>query len=203
MWGRGRRCRWGWRGCSCSLHVLGVGRCWFCSGSASVSLAKIIFDKHFKIMDALAAAMRLEQTPEALRNPMNIRYCALSLVGEPMIYTEINRNCELLHRSRIAPFMSRLRGWGERGDCRPTAIRGRAAALQCSAALRTDVLPPHTAAHNAHHHPQNVILCSFPFTPLSPRRPPIGPYDSNALLILLRIAGPSLCRSTNNNSTFP
>ena len=124
MWGRGRRCRWGWRGCSCSLHVLGVGRCWFCSGSASVSLAKIIFDKHFKIMDALAAAMRLEQTPEALRNPMNIRYCALSLVGEPMIYTEINRYCELLHQNRISTFMCRLRAWGERGDCRPAGHSG-------------------------------------------------------------------------------
>ena len=30
---------------------------------------------------------------------------------------------------------------------------GGAAALQCSAALRTDVLPPHTAAHNAQHPP--------------------------------------------------
>ena len=31
VWGRGRRCRWGWRGCSCSLDVLGVPRCRGCT----------------------------------------------------------------------------------------------------------------------------------------------------------------------------
>jgi tRNA wybutosine-synthesizing protein 1 len=78
-------------------------------------------------------------TPKALRNPMNIRHCALSLVGELMIYAEINRYCELLHRSRIAPFMRRLRGWpyGHSGEGSRTTVLSR---------ITNRRRPPHTAA---------------------------------------------------------
>ncbi|KAG5487082.1 hypothetical protein LSCM1_07752 [Leishmania martiniquensis] len=44
-------------------------------------------------------------TPERLAAAMHIRHCALSLVGEPIMYPQINRFCALLHQHRISTFM--------------------------------------------------------------------------------------------------
>ncbi|CAG9568255.1 conserved hypothetical protein [Leishmania major strain Friedlin] len=44
-------------------------------------------------------------TPERLATAMQIRHCALSLVGEPIMYPQINGFCELLHQHRISSFM--------------------------------------------------------------------------------------------------
>lgn len=44
-------------------------------------------------------------TPERLEDAMHIRHCALSLVGEPIMYPQINRFCELLHERHISSFM--------------------------------------------------------------------------------------------------
>ncbi|CCW61322.1 unnamed protein product [Phytomonas sp. EM1] len=44
-------------------------------------------------------------TPERLAAAMEIRHCALSLVGEPIMYPQINAFCGLLHARRISSFM--------------------------------------------------------------------------------------------------
>ncbi|GET85806.1 hypothetical protein, conserved [Leishmania tarentolae] len=44
-------------------------------------------------------------TPERLATAMQIRHCALSLVGEPIMYPQINGFCDLLHKHHISSFM--------------------------------------------------------------------------------------------------
>jgi tRNA wybutosine-synthesizing protein 1 len=43
--------------------------------------------------------------PERLVEAMTVRHCALSLVGEPIIYPQINRFVDLLHERKISSFM--------------------------------------------------------------------------------------------------
>ncbi|KAG8346959.1 putative Flavodoxin Radical SAM superfamily Wyosine base formation [Trypanosoma vivax] len=44
-------------------------------------------------------------TPERLEEAMQVRHCALSLVGEPIMYPEINAFVDLLHERNISSFM--------------------------------------------------------------------------------------------------
>ena len=44
-------------------------------------------------------------TEERLKQAMQVRHCALSLVGEPIIYPEINKLCSLMHQNEISTFM--------------------------------------------------------------------------------------------------
>ena len=44
-------------------------------------------------------------TQERLTEGLNPRHCALSLVGEPIMYPEINTLVEELHRRRISTFL--------------------------------------------------------------------------------------------------
>lgn len=43
--------------------------------------------------------------PERLAEAFTIKHCALSLVGEPIIYPEINKYLDLLHTKGISSFM--------------------------------------------------------------------------------------------------
>jgi tRNA wybutosine-synthesizing protein 1 len=43
--------------------------------------------------------------PEKFKEAQNIRHCALSLVGEPILYPHINRFVDLLHERHISTFM--------------------------------------------------------------------------------------------------
>lgn len=43
--------------------------------------------------------------PEKIREGMEVRHCALSLVGEPIMYPEINKFVELLHSQKISSFL--------------------------------------------------------------------------------------------------
>ncbi|KNH09682.1 hypothetical protein XU18_0367 [Perkinsela sp. CCAP 1560/4] len=44
-------------------------------------------------------------TEERLREAMQVRHCALSLVGEPIIYPEINKLIQLMHQNEISTFL--------------------------------------------------------------------------------------------------
>ncbi|CBH12986.1 hypothetical protein, conserved [Trypanosoma brucei gambiense DAL972] len=44
-------------------------------------------------------------TPQRLEEALNVRHCALSLVGEPIMYPEINTFVDLLHEQNISSFM--------------------------------------------------------------------------------------------------
>ena len=43
--------------------------------------------------------------PERFAEGLQAQHCALSLVGEPIMYPEINRFIELLHREKISSFL--------------------------------------------------------------------------------------------------
>lgn len=43
--------------------------------------------------------------PERYEEAFNVQHCALSLVGEPIIYPQINRFLDLLHEQKISSFM--------------------------------------------------------------------------------------------------
>ena len=43
--------------------------------------------------------------PERFEEAQNVRHCALSLVGEPIIYPEINRFLDLLHDEGVSSFL--------------------------------------------------------------------------------------------------
>ena len=47
--------------------------------------------------------------PERLREANEIRHCALSLVGEPIMYPEINAFLDYLHQRNISSFLVRER----------------------------------------------------------------------------------------------
>jgi tRNA wybutosine-synthesizing protein 1 len=42
---------------------------------------------------------------ERLEEGMEVKHCALSLVGEPIMYPEINRFLKLLHQCKISSFL--------------------------------------------------------------------------------------------------
>ena len=43
--------------------------------------------------------------PEKIAEGMAVRHCALSLVGEPIMYPEINKFVDLLHAQQISSFL--------------------------------------------------------------------------------------------------
>ena len=43
--------------------------------------------------------------PERMTEGMHAQHCALSLVGEPIMYPEINRLVKLLHQKKISTFL--------------------------------------------------------------------------------------------------
>ncbi len=43
--------------------------------------------------------------PERMAEAMDVKHCALSLVGEPIMYPEINRFIDLLHSRGISSFL--------------------------------------------------------------------------------------------------
>ena len=43
--------------------------------------------------------------PERMSEAMTVQHCALSLVGEPIMYPKINRLVELLHSHHISTFL--------------------------------------------------------------------------------------------------
>ena len=43
--------------------------------------------------------------PERLLEAQTVRHCALSLVGEPIMYPHINQLCRLLHAKNISTFL--------------------------------------------------------------------------------------------------
>ena len=42
---------------------------------------------------------------ERMKEGMNVRHCALSLVGEPIMYPQINTLIKLLHEKHISTFL--------------------------------------------------------------------------------------------------
>jgi len=60
-------------------------------------------ENHYKMIKQMRGVPGV--IPERFQEGFKIRHCALSLVGEPIIYPEINRFIDLLHDRNISSFM--------------------------------------------------------------------------------------------------
>ena len=69
--------------------------------------AEFIFDealqKHYGMIKEFKGVPGVKQ--ERLDEAFNVRHCALSLVGEPIMYPEINKFVDLLHSKNISTFL--------------------------------------------------------------------------------------------------
>ena len=60
-------------------------------------------ENHYKMIKQMRGVPGV--LPEKLEEGMNVQHCALSLVGEPIMYPEINKFVQLLHQKRISSFL--------------------------------------------------------------------------------------------------
>ena len=60
-------------------------------------------ENHYKMIKQMRGVPGV--LPEKLEEGMNVQHCALSLVGEPIMYPEINKFVQLLHQKRISTFL--------------------------------------------------------------------------------------------------
>ena len=60
-------------------------------------------ENHYKMIKQMKGVPGV--LPERYEEGFNVRHCALSLVGEPIMYPEINRFVELLHSKQISSFL--------------------------------------------------------------------------------------------------
>jgi len=60
-------------------------------------------ENHKRMMNAMRGVPGV--SPERLEDAMTIKHCALSLVGEPIIYPYINEFVDLLHKNNISSFL--------------------------------------------------------------------------------------------------
>ena len=61
------------------------------------------YENHRKLIKEFRGVPGVQ--PARLAEAMQIKHCALSLVGEPIMYPEINRLIELLHEEKISTFL--------------------------------------------------------------------------------------------------
>lgn len=60
-------------------------------------------ENHYKMIKQMKGVPGV--LPEKLEEGMNVQHCALSLVGEPIMYPEINKFVQLLHAKSISSFL--------------------------------------------------------------------------------------------------
>ena len=60
-------------------------------------------DNHYKMVKQCKGIPGVK--PEKYEEAMNVQHCALSLVGEPIMYPEINKLIDLLHNDKISTFL--------------------------------------------------------------------------------------------------
>ena len=60
-------------------------------------------ENHYKMIKQMRGVPGV--LPEKLEEGMNVQHCALSLVGEPIMYPEINKFVQLLHQKKISSFL--------------------------------------------------------------------------------------------------
>ena len=69
--------------------------------------AELIFEealsKHYGMINEFKGVPGVK--PERLEEAFKVRHCALSLVGEPIMYPEINKFVDLLHSKSISTFL--------------------------------------------------------------------------------------------------
>lgn len=84
-------------------HTNPVGRSWKWAMDEPQDIVQQAVSMHQKMVREYAGAPGV--TPQRAKEGMEPRHCALSLVGEPIMYPEINALVSELHRRRMSSFM--------------------------------------------------------------------------------------------------
>eukprot|EP00817_Percolomonadidae_sp_ATCC50343_P005703 CAMPEP_0117425256 /NCGR_PEP_ID=MMETSP0758-20121206/5558_1 /TAXON_ID=63605 /ORGANISM="Percolomonas cosmopolitus, Strain AE-1 (ATCC 50343)" /LENGTH=654 /DNA_ID=CAMNT_0005209619 /DNA_START=95 /DNA_END=2059 /DNA_ORIENTATION=- len=92
------KCTFCWR-----HHSNPVARSWQWEMDDPEFLIEQSIEKHQKMIKVMKGIPDVK--PERYREAFNVRHCALSLVGEPIIYPKINKFMDMLHQRKISSFL--------------------------------------------------------------------------------------------------
>jgi len=84
-------------------HSNPVGTEWRWKMEPAEFILKGALENHYKMINEFKGVPGV--LPEKLEEGMQAKHCALSLVGEPIMYPEINKFVKLLHREGISSFL--------------------------------------------------------------------------------------------------
>lgn len=84
-------------------HTNPVGKSWRWKMDDPLQIVEGAIDQHIKMIKQMKGVPGVKE--ERLTEGLTPRHCALSLVGEPIMYPEINTLIDELHRKRISTFL--------------------------------------------------------------------------------------------------
>ncbi|CAF2042828.1 unnamed protein product [Rotaria magnacalcarata] len=84
-------------------HTNPVGTSWQWKTDDAQTVCQGAIDNHYKMINTFKGVPGV--LPSRLAEGMQIRHCALSLVGEPIMYPHINELIDLLHAKKISSFL--------------------------------------------------------------------------------------------------
>lgn len=84
-------------------HTNPVGTTWRWQMDEPDEIIKGAMDGHYKMIKQLKGVPGVKE--QRFKEAFNIRHCALSLVGEPIMYPKINDFVKMLHERRISTFL--------------------------------------------------------------------------------------------------
>ncbi|XP_049858455.1 S-adenosyl-L-methionine-dependent tRNA 4-demethylwyosine synthase TYW1-like [Schistocerca gregaria] len=84
-------------------HSNPVGTEWRWKMDPPELILETALEQHYKMINQFKGVPGV--IPERLKEGLRARHCALSLVGEPIMYPEINEFVKLLHQKRISSFL--------------------------------------------------------------------------------------------------
>uniref|UniRef100_A0A0D9VZL6 tRNA 4-demethylwyosine synthase (AdoMet-dependent) n=1 Tax=Leersia perrieri TaxID=77586 RepID=A0A0D9VZL6_9ORYZ len=84
-------------------HTNPVGKSWKWKMDDPLDIVNAAIDQHTKMVKQMKGVPGVK--PERLAEGLSPRHCALSLVGEPIMYPEINVLVDELHRRHISTFL--------------------------------------------------------------------------------------------------
>uniref|UniRef100_A0A0D9ZDT7 tRNA 4-demethylwyosine synthase (AdoMet-dependent) n=1 Tax=Oryza glumipatula TaxID=40148 RepID=A0A0D9ZDT7_9ORYZ len=84
-------------------HTNPVGKSWKWKMDDPLDIVNAAIDQHTKMVKQMKGVPGVK--PERLAEGLSPRHCALSLVGEPIMYPEINVLIDELHRRHISTFL--------------------------------------------------------------------------------------------------
>jgi len=84
-------------------HSNPVGTEWRWKMESAEFILKGALESHYKMINEFKGVPGV--LPDKLEEGMQAKHCALSLVGEPIMYPEINKFVRLLHKEKISSFL--------------------------------------------------------------------------------------------------
>jgi len=84
-------------------HSNPVGTEWRWKMESAEFILKGALENHYKMINEFKGVPGV--LPDKLEEGMQAKHCALSLVGEPIMYPEINKFVKLLHQEKISSFL--------------------------------------------------------------------------------------------------